>query len=81
MVFAMGALGTLLPKLGQLVQDEYKLQKGVKKDIEFVSRELDAALRNVGEVPPEQLREQVYKGIVLRHGGHRRLLPGARLGI
>jgi disease resistance protein RPM1 len=59
---ATGALGTLLPKLGQLLQDEYNLQKGVKKDIQLVTRELEsmhAALRNVGEVPQEQLIEVI----------------------
>jgi disease resistance protein RPM1 len=62
MEVATGALGTLIPKLGQLLQDEYNLQKGVRKDIEFLSRELEgmrAALRSVGEVPQEELKEQV----------------------
>ncbi|CAL4986574.1 unnamed protein product [Urochloa decumbens] len=62
MEFATGALGTLLPKLGQLLQDEYNLHKGTKKNIEFLKRELEsihAALRNVGEVPLEQLSDLV----------------------
>ncbi|KAG2564241.1 hypothetical protein PVAP13_8KG201400 [Panicum virgatum] len=62
MEFATGALGTLLPKLGQLLQDEYNLQKGAKKNIEFLTRELrsiQAALRSVGELPPEQVGELV----------------------
>ena len=62
MEVATGALGTLIPKLGQLLQDEFKLQKGVKKDIEFLSRDLEsmhAALGSVGEVPREELKEQV----------------------
>ncbi|RLM70064.1 putative disease resistance RPP13-like protein 3 isoform X1 [Panicum miliaceum] len=62
MEFATGALGTLLPKLGQLLQCEYNLQKGTEKNIEFLKRELEciqAALRNVGEVPREELNELV----------------------
>jgi disease resistance protein RPM1 len=62
MEFATGALGTLLPKLGQLLRDEYNLHKGVKKNIEFLTTELEcirAALSSVGEVPPEQLSELV----------------------
>jgi disease resistance protein RPM1 len=60
MEFMTGALGTLLPKLGKLLK--YNLQKGVKKDIEFVARELEsmrAALRDIGEVPREQLKDAV----------------------
>jgi disease resistance protein RPM1 len=62
MEFATGALGTLLANLGKLLQDEYNLQKGVKKDIEFIMRDLEsmhAALREVGEVPQEQLKKAV----------------------
>jgi disease resistance protein RPM1 len=62
MEFATGALGTLLPKLGQLLRDEYYLHKDAKKNIEFLTSELEsirAALRDVGEFPPEQLSEVV----------------------
>ncbi|KAJ1255105.1 hypothetical protein BS78_K289100 [Paspalum vaginatum] len=57
-----GALGVLLSNLAELLTDEYNLQKNVKKDIEYLCKELDsmkAALRVVGEVPPEQLDEVV----------------------
>jgi disease resistance protein RPM1 len=62
MEFATGALGTLLPKLDQLLKDEYNLQKGAKKDIEFLKREpesMHAVLCNVGEVPPEQVNQPI----------------------
>jgi disease resistance protein RPM1 len=62
MEFATGALGTLLPKLAQLLKDEYNLHKGAKKNIEFLTRELKsvhAALRAVGEVPREELSDLV----------------------
>nr|CAB3482104.1 unnamed protein product [Digitaria exilis] len=57
-----GAMGSLLPKLGVLLREEYKLQKGVKKDIRFLSRELTmmhAALRKVADVPPDDLDPQL----------------------
>nr|UBY06906.1 NBS-LRR disease resistance protein [Dasypyrum villosum] len=57
-----GAMGALIPKLFQLLKQEYKLQKGVKKDVEFLSKELTtihAALRKVADVPRDQLDEQV----------------------
>ena len=58
MDLATEALGNLLPKLVQLLQDEYNLQTGAKKDIQFLSSELETiriALREVGKVPREQL--------------------------
>ncbi|CAD6252777.1 unnamed protein product [Miscanthus lutarioriparius] len=57
-----GALGSLAPKLLQLLHGEYKLQKGVKKQVESLSRELDsiyAFLHKVSDVPWDQLDEQV----------------------
>ncbi|KAJ1256896.1 hypothetical protein BS78_K276400 [Paspalum vaginatum] len=59
---ATGALRVLLPKLTQLLTDEYNLHKNAKKDIQYVSKELEriyATLRMVGEVPPEKLTELV----------------------
>ncbi|KAJ1257146.1 hypothetical protein BS78_K193900 [Paspalum vaginatum] len=62
MVSATGVPGTLLPKLGELLMDEYNLHKNAKKDVEYVSKELrriHATLRMVDEVPPENLTELV----------------------
>ncbi|CAO2153101.1 unnamed protein product [Urochloa humidicola] len=62
MEFATGALGTLLPKLGQLLQDEYNLHKDAKKNIKLLKGELEsiqAALCSVGKVPPEWLSDLV----------------------
>ncbi|KAM3406069.1 hypothetical protein ACQJBY_000237 [Aegilops geniculata] len=57
-----GALGSLIPKLGELLVEEYKLHKRIKKDVEFLRKELEsmhAALIKVGEVPRDQLDRQV----------------------
>ncbi|CAL4898903.1 unnamed protein product [Urochloa decumbens] len=50
----------LAPKLGDLLMAEYVVQKGLKPDIESLSTELvmmNAALKDVSQVPPEQLSE------------------------
>ncbi|EMS50866.1 hypothetical protein TRIUR3_07791 [Triticum urartu] len=55
-------MGSLIPKLGELLVEEYKLHKHVRKDVEFLTKELEsmhAALIKVGEVPPDQLDRQV----------------------
>lgn len=57
-----GAVGSLIYKLGKLLKEEYKLQDGVPKKIESLIKELEyvhATLRNVAEVPPDQLDELV----------------------
>uniref|UniRef100_A0ACD5TAQ4 Uncharacterized protein n=1 Tax=Avena sativa TaxID=4498 RepID=A0ACD5TAQ4_AVESA len=61
MEFAMGAMGSLLPKLGELLDKEYKLQKRMDKDFRYLQRELQsmhAALSEVAGVPREQLQQQ-----------------------
>ena len=55
---ATAAMGSHLPKLFQLIHGEYKLQKGVKKDVQFLEREMtsiDAALRKVAMVLHDKL--------------------------
>ncbi|KAK3120733.1 hypothetical protein QOZ80_9AG0693000 [Eleusine coracana subsp. coracana] len=58
-----GAVGSLIGKLGKLLEEEYKLQNdGVSKKIGSLIKELECAhatLRMVAEVPPDQLDEQV----------------------
>ncbi|XP_073356853.1 disease resistance protein RGA5-like [Aegilops tauschii subsp. strangulata] len=57
-----GAMGSLLPKLDELLMGEYKLQKGVKEDVESLQREMksmNAALVKVAEVPRDLLDNQV----------------------
>jgi hypothetical protein len=45
-----GAMGTLLPKLTNLIKEEYNLQKKVRGEIMF----LEAALIKVSEAPIDQ---------------------------
>jgi disease resistance protein RPM1 len=57
-----GALGLLPSKLLELLKEEYKLQKGVRQEVQSLTRELEsmhAALRKVVAVPWDQLDEQV----------------------
>lgn len=59
---ATGAMGSLLLKFGSLLSEEYKLQTGVKEDVQYLERELrsmHAALRKVGDVPRDQLDKQI----------------------
>jgi hypothetical protein len=62
MDLATGAMGALLPKLLELLKEENKLQAGLRKDVEFLEREMrsmDAALRKVARVQSDQLDDQV----------------------
>ena len=57
-----GAMGNLAPKLYQLLQGEYELQKGVRKKLEFLDQELESikpALDQVAQVPWDRHHEQV----------------------
>ncbi|CAN6362824.1 unnamed protein product [Urochloa humidicola] len=58
MELAAGALSSLLPKLGSLLTDEYKLQKGVRGEIRFLQAEMEsmeAALKMVSKLPAHQI--------------------------
>ncbi|CAL4981369.1 unnamed protein product [Urochloa decumbens] len=58
MELATAALSNLLPKLGTLLTDEYKLQKGFRGEIRFLKAEMEsmlAALHRVSKQPPNQI--------------------------
>ena len=57
-----GTVGSIVTKLGELLHGEYKLQKGLPEQIEYLKNELESAhtaLCKVGETPPEHLDRQV----------------------
>ncbi|CAN6181183.1 unnamed protein product [Urochloa humidicola] len=62
MALVAGAIGNLVPKLLQLLRDEYKLQKGLRAEVEYLAKELESthvALSKVAQVPHDQLDSQV----------------------
>ncbi|XP_044394776.1 uncharacterized protein [Triticum aestivum] len=62
MAIVSGTMDVLLPKLAELLTDEFKLHKGLKEEIASLSRELEsmqAALVKISEVPVGQLDGQV----------------------
>ncbi|TVU41045.1 hypothetical protein EJB05_14535, partial [Eragrostis curvula] len=62
MAVATGAMGSLVPKVLQLLEGEYKLQKGIRKQVKSLADELNSmqvALSKVAQVPYDQLDPQV----------------------
>ncbi|KAM3364204.1 hypothetical protein ACQJBY_014494 [Aegilops geniculata] len=62
MELVTGAMGTLLPKMRELLSEEHNLRKTARRDLEHLRAEMEAmeaALVKVAEVPPDQLDQQV----------------------
>ncbi|CAL4891456.1 unnamed protein product [Urochloa decumbens] len=62
MEIAARALSSLLPKLGTLLSEEFKLQKGVRGEIMFLKAELEiiqASLEKVSRLPAHQVEDLV----------------------
>lgn len=62
MEMVTGAIGSLMPKLWEILKREYKLHTTVKNQARSLALELvsaHAALRKVAEVPPDELDELV----------------------
>ncbi|KAE8774420.1 Disease resistance protein RPP13 [Hordeum vulgare] len=72
-----GAIDSRLPKLGELLMEEYMLQARLKKDVQHLCTELTvmyAALREVRAAPRDQLdghaklcadRDRVLSGVMM----------------
>ncbi|KAL6654693.1 hypothetical protein ACP70R_008158 [Stipagrostis hirtigluma subsp. patula] len=61
MEVVMGALPSLLPKLAEILTNEYNLQKEVKGGIKFLKSELEfmqVALEKISEAPVDELDKQ-----------------------
>jgi len=59
-----GVMNSLLSKLSILLSDQYKQLKGVRKDIEFLSRELvdmNAALEKLADMEKMDVRTKVWR--------------------
>ncbi|KAL6875654.1 hypothetical protein ACP4OV_013167 [Aristida adscensionis] len=60
MELAAAALGSLLPKLGTLLTEEYKMQKGVRGEIRFLKEEMEqmqAVLSELSKRPAHRISD------------------------